>query len=185
MNSMRTGDWITPGRDGYLPVVTVIPVRESFDLRTEKTMKSNHYRRLGLAAAGAIAFGAAPALAGECAAAGAMSLAGAPTAPKAVTDDVLGAIELGPEINVDGRSLRLRKLVVQPGGVVPLHSHDGRPALILTASGEITEHRSTCAAPIVHKTGDLTREVKGTSHYWVNHGKVPAVLYSADVKQDD
>jgi quercetin dioxygenase-like cupin family protein len=126
-----------------------------------------------------------PALAGECAAPGKSSLANAPTAPKAVTDDVLGAIDLGQEVGVDGRSLRLRKLVVQPGGIVPLHSHDDRPALILTVSGEITEHRSTCAQPIVHKAGDLAREVKGTTHYWINHGKVPAVLYSADVKHGD
>jgi mannose-6-phosphate isomerase-like protein (cupin superfamily) len=123
-------------------------------------------RPLGFAMASALAFAAAPALAGECAAPGKSSLANAPTAPKAVTDDVLGAI-------------------VQPGGIVPLHSHDDRPALILTVSGEITEHRSTCAQPIVHKAGDLAREVKGTTHYWINHGKVPAVLYSADVKHGD
>jgi quercetin dioxygenase-like cupin family protein len=142
-------------------------------------------RPLGFAMASALALTAAPALAGECAAPGTSSLANAPSAPKAVTDDVLGAIDLGQEVGVDGRSLRLRKLVVQPGGVVPLHSHDDRPALILTVSGEITEHRSTCAQPIVHKAGDLAREVKGTTHYWINHGKVPAVLYSADVKHGD
>lgn len=142
-------------------------------------------RPLCLAAAAAVAVAASPALAGQCAAPGTMSLANAPAAPKAVTDDVLGAIDLGQEVGVDGRSLRLRKLVVQPGGIVPLHSHDDRPALILTVSGEITEHRSTCAQPIVHKAGDLAREVRGTTHYWVNHGKTPAVLYSADVKHGD
>jgi quercetin dioxygenase-like cupin family protein len=142
-------------------------------------------RPLGLAMASALALTAAPAFAGECSAPGTSDLANAPTAPNAVTDDVLGAIDLGQEVGVDGRSLRLRKLVVQPGGIVPLHSHDDRPALILTVSGEITEHRSTCARPIVHKAGDLAREVKGTTHYWVNHGKVPAVLYSADVKHGD
>lgn len=142
-------------------------------------------RPLGLAMASAVALTAAPAFAGECTAPGMSSLANAPIAPKAVTDDVLGAIDLGQEVGIADRSLRLRKLVVQPGGIVPLHAHDDRPALILTVSGEITEHRSTCAQPIVHKTGDLAREVKGTTHYWINHGKVPAVLYSADVKHGD
>lgn len=140
------------------------------------------------AAASLAAFGlaaAAPAMAGECSAPGTTDLSAAPTSPKAVTDDVLGAVELGDQIDFPGHALRLRKLVVQPGGVVPLHSHDHRPALILTASGEITEYRNSCAKPILHKAGDLAREVKGTSHYWVNTGKTPAILYSADVKADD
>lgn len=143
-------------------------------------------RRAAAAACAAFALtAAAPALAGECSAAGSLDLSAAPTAPKAVTDDVLGAIDLGEQIDFSGHALRLRKLVVQPGGVVPLHSHEHRPALILTASGEITEYRSSCAKPIVHKAGDLAREVKGVSHYWVNTGKTPAVLYSADVRADD
>lgn len=136
---------------------------------------------LGAAFVTAALAGASPALAGQCTAEGANALAGAPTAPKAVTDDVLGSIDLGPEIEVAGRQLRLRKLVVQPGGVVPLHSHKDRPALILTVSGMIKEYRSTCAQPVVHKAGELSREAEGISHYWVNDGKVPAVLYSADI----
>ena len=77
--------------------------------------------------------------------------------------------------------MRTRRLVVQPGGILPLHSHKDRPALIYTVSGRITEYRSNCAAPIVHKAGDIAREADGISHYWINHGKVPAVLLSSDV----
>ena len=58
------------------------------------------------------------------------------------------ASTFGAEIGVAGRDLRLRRLVVQPGGIVPFHSHAGRPALIITVSGDITEYRSTCAVPI-------------------------------------
>ena len=54
--------------------------------------------------------------------------------------------------------LRLRKLVVQPGGVVPWHEHAARPANILVAEGSITEYRSTCKVPIEHKAGDVTAE---------------------------
>jgi len=127
---------------------------------------------------------AAPAHAGQCPAGmeTANPLADRASAPKNVTDDVLGSIDLGKEIGVNGRDLRLRKLVVQPGGVVPFHSHDGRPALILTVSGEITEYRTTCGVPITHRAGELSRETNEVGHYWVNNGKVPAVLYSADVK---
>ena len=137
---------------------------------------------LGVALAGFA--GASPAVAGQCPAGQQIAnpLADRATMPKAVTDDVLGSVDLGPQIGVNGRDLRLRKLVVQPGGVVPFHSHEGRPALILTVSGEITEYRTTCGVPITHKAGELAEETKETGHYWVNHGKVPAVLYSADVK---
>ncbi|MEO8454893.1 MAG: cupin domain-containing protein [Sphingomicrobium sp.] len=124
---------------------------------------------------------ATPALAGQCATPGINTLANAPMMPKGVTDTVIGAINLGPEISVDGRELRTRRLVVQPGGIVPLHSHKDRPALIYTVSGSITEYSSTCAAPIQHKAGDISREADGLSHYWINHGKVPAVLLSSDV----
>ena len=136
-------------------------------------------------AAGIIAIaalgGATPAFAGQCSAAGANALANAPTSPKDVTDTVIGAVDLGNEINVDGRQLRTRRLVVQPGGIVPLHSHADRPALIVTVSGSITEYRSDCSAPIVHNAGDISREADGISHYWINQGSEPAVLLSSDV----
>ena len=126
---------------------------------------------------------AAPAVAGECPAgkAGTNPLTGAPTAPKAVTDTVIGSVDLGAEINVADRQLRTRRLVVQPGSIVPLHSHKDRPALIYTVSGQITEYRSSCMVPIVHKGGDIAREADGISHYWINRGKVPTVLLSSDV----
>jgi quercetin dioxygenase-like cupin family protein len=137
----------------------------------------------GIIAVAAFA-GASPALAGQCPAGQEVAnpLADRQTMPRAVTDDVLGSIDLGKEIGVQGRDLRLRRLVIQPGGVVPFHSHDGRPALIITVSGEITEYRTTCGVPITHHAGELARETRETSHYWVNNGTAPAVLLSADVK---
>ena len=102
-----------------------------------------------------------------------MDLANAPMMPKGVTDMVIWSVDLGPEIGVDGRQLRTRRLVVQPGGIVPLHSHKDRPALIYTLSGSITEYSTACGAPIEHKAGDISREADGLSHYWINHGKVP------------
>ena len=73
---------------------------------------------------------ATPAAAAQCPAAGKSDLANAPTMPKGVTDDVIGSINLASEIGVEGRQLRTRRLVVQPGGIVPVHSHKDRPALI-------------------------------------------------------
>jgi quercetin dioxygenase-like cupin family protein len=141
---------------------------------------------LALIAAFAVAGTAAPAFAGTCPAGkeGTNPLAGAATMPSKVTDNVLSTVDLGPEINVAGRSLRLRKLVLQPGGVVPMHSHVDRPALIMTASGTVTEYSSSCLVPIVHKAGDVANEAGGVSHWWKNTGKTVAVLYSSDVHND-
>jgi quercetin dioxygenase-like cupin family protein len=135
-----------------------------------------------LALAAPFAF-ATPALAGDCPSGKEMTnaLAGHPTMPKDVTDTVIGAIDLGSELGVNGRELRTRRLVIQPGGIVPFHSHKGRPALIVTVSGEVTEYRSTCGVGIVHKAGDISREAEGIAHWWKNEGTQPAVLLSSDV----
>lgn len=128
---------------------------------------------------------ATPAVAADCPQGGEVpattTLTGAPTMPKDVTDTVIGSIDLAKEIGVQGRLLRTRRLVVQPGGIVPLHAHKDRPALIITVSGQITEHRSSCAVPIVHHAGDIAREADGISHWWINEGTEPAVLLSSDV----
>ncbi len=128
-----------------------------------------------------------PALAGSCPAGQTIAnpLAGAPTAPSMVTDNVIGSVDLQKEIDVNNRDLRLRRLVVQPGGIVPLHSHVGRPALIITVSGQMTEYRSSCAVGIVHNAGEVSSESDGISHWWKNTGRGPAVLLSADVKARD
>lgn len=107
------------------------------------------------------------------------------TMPKDVTDNEIGVVPLGSEIKgLDNRRLRLRRLVVQPGGVVPWHSHADRPALIMTLSGSITEYRSTCAVGIDHAAGDVSQESGGISHWWKNNGNTPAVLIAADIKND-
>lgn len=138
-------------------------------------------------AVSAAALAAAPAHAGACPAgqSAANPLADAQTAPSGVTDDVVGSVDLQRELGFADHDLRLRRLVVQPGGVVPLHGHAGRPALITVVSGSITEYRSTCAVGIDHAAGDVSIESDGISHWWRNNGKVAAVLLSADVKARD
>ena len=145
-------------------------------------MTASSTTKFVLALLATVAF-ASPALAGDCPAgkAGVNSLVGAPTMPKDVTDTVIGSVDLGAEINVADRQLRTRRLVVQPGGIVPMHSHVDRPALIYTVSGSIVEYRSSCTVPITHMAGDIAREADGISHYWINKGKVPVVLLSSDV----
>lgn len=125
--------------------------------------------------------------AGECPAdqVGANALPGAPTAPVGITDTELASIDLAQEnVHLDQRRLRLRHMTIAPGGVVPLHSHEDRPALIKVDSGEIYENNSKCAVPILHKAGDIAREHLGTKHWWKNTGSQPVELTIADIVND-
>ena len=107
------------------------------------------------------------------------------TPAKGVTDKVLAAINLAEEpAKIENRMLRLRKLTIAPGGVVPWHSHGDRPAIIYIVSGEVTEYASNCAVPILHKTSEVARETHVTAHWWKNTGKETAVLLSADLLHD-
>jgi quercetin dioxygenase-like cupin family protein len=105
------------------------------------------------------------------------------TPASGVTDVVITTLDVANEKSVmlKGRVFRGRRLDIMPGGVVPWHSHSDRPALLLISSGEITEYASTCAVPIVHKTGDITAEKAPTSHWWKNVGTTPVVIYAFDL----
>ena len=105
--------------------------------------------------------------------------------PQGVTDTVLATIDLGKEeIGLKNHQLRIRRLVIEPGGVVPWHSHDARPALIMILQGEINEYASNCAGPIVHKAGEVAPETKGTSHWWKNLSGQTVILTSSDILGD-
>jgi quercetin dioxygenase-like cupin family protein len=126
---------------------------------------------------------AGEAAAGECPAGKTMANAMKPgaTMPKDVTDNVIGSIDLGQGYNIAGKTMRLRRLVIQPGGVVPWHSHAERPANIYVVEGAVTEYRSTCAVPIEHKAGEVAVESGDLAHWWKNNTAAPTVLISADI----
>lgn len=126
--------------------------------------------------------------AGECPAdkVSANALANAPTAPIGVIDTELASIDLAKEnVKLNQRRLRMRHMTIAPGGVVPLHDHADRPALILVKSGEIFEHSSKCAVPILHKAGEVAREYLGTKHHWKNATNQPVELTIADIVNDE
>jgi quercetin dioxygenase-like cupin family protein len=136
---------------------------------------------------GSLAVGLASAAAGQCPADQVKSNAREPVshAAKGVTDTVLGAIDLEREpAMIKERQLRFRKLTIEPGGIVPWHSHGDRPAIIYIAEGEIIEYASTCAVPIVHKAGEIRPETNPTSHWWQNTGSKTVVLFVGDVLHD-
>ena len=107
------------------------------------------------------------------------------TAPVGVMENELASIDLSKEnVKLDQRRLRFRHMEIQPGGIVPLHSHADRPALIMVNAGEIYENSSKCLVPILHHAGDISREYLGTQHWWKNEGKTTVVLTIADIVND-
>lgn len=79
------------------------------------------------------------------------------------------------------RALRLRRITVQPGGVIAWHTHTALQGMAILLSGEMTEFRNTCLDPIVHHAGDVTREDAGTAHGWRNLSDQPAVILVSHV----
>jgi quercetin dioxygenase-like cupin family protein len=152
------------------------------------TRKSGLGRGLVLAAviAGGCAF-ALPAFAGECPADQKKTDVRAPVdfKPVGVTDTVIASIDVSKApFNINDRLFRMRKLTVEPGGIVPWHSHADRPAIIYITEGEIVEYASNCAAPLAHKAGDVVAETPEVSHWWKNLGDKTVVLYVGDVLHD-
>jgi quercetin dioxygenase-like cupin family protein len=109
-----------------------------------------------------------------------------PDKPVGVTGTVIASIDLAPKGgSFKGQLLRMRKLTIEPGGIVPWHEHSERPANIYVISGTIEENRANCLVPIVHKAGDVAIEFgKGFAHWWKNTGTEPVVLISADIFKD-
>ncbi len=104
------------------------------------------------------------------------------TPASGVTDTVIASVDVAKEpAKIDGRLFRMRKLVIQPGGVVPWHSHGDRPAIIYITKGTLIEYASNCSEPITHSEGDVSTETGGTSHWWKNESNGVAELLSADL----
>lgn len=150
----------------------------------EKTM--NKTMIAAVVTAFATVGGAFVANAGECPAASVLStpatFEGDHSQSAGVTDTVLAVNHLAdfyPEYA--GRDQRIRMLTIEPGGVVAMHSHEDRPALIYIITGEIVEHRTTCAEPIVHKAGEVAAELGGLAHWWKNESNDTVTLISSDL----
>lgn len=144
---------------------------------------------MALAAAGFLTLAATAAGAGECPAdkrvPDGQGQKMVSHGPKGVKDVVRSSTNLTHEAPaLSDRLFRLRQLDIEPGGIVPWHSHDERPAQIYVVKGRIVEYASNCAVPIEHGPGDVAREAKGTSHWWQNHSAEPVVLISVDIFHD-
>lgn len=105
----------------------------------------------------------------------------APTGNKGVNISPSTALDLTGEVDgVEGRQLRLRVVTVEPGGVVGIHSHNGRPAVAYVLQGTLTEHVEGGG---VHERsqGESWTEDKTITHWAENKGAKPLVIVAVDV----
>lgn len=83
----------------------------------------------------------------------------------------LGEQLLAGEAWVRGeRKMRVREITIQPGGVVAVHQHQGRPGMAYILEGSIREHRSDAEGPIERHQGAVSFEKTGVTHWWENTG---------------
>jgi len=108
----------------------------------------------------------------------------APTENKGLSQDKLRSLDLTEEIDsVKGRPLRMRKIMLLPGGVIGLHSHKDRPTVSYFLQGEVIYHEEG-KPPRVVKAGEGIAEGKDTTHWAENRQGVAAVWIAVDIPKE-
>jgi quercetin dioxygenase-like cupin family protein len=104
-----------------------------------------------------------------------------PTETVGQTEELLRSIDLTNELDSSkGRPLRMRKVTLQPGGVLGLHNHVDRPAVTYLLQGQMTYHQEG-KPDLVANPGDGFAEGRATTHWAESTGKVPAVWIAVDI----
>jgi hypothetical protein len=113
-----------------------------------------------------------------------------PTKHKGLSVAVLGMVgaeSIEKQIGLSGYDLRLREVVIEPGGAIARHSHAKRPGVVQTISGTFTEGRAAGAgmAPIIteYPAGkkQALLETWDTEHWGWNTGQEPATILVCDL----
>src|SRR5689334_11291108 len=77
-------------------------------------------------------------------------LATLPAERTGISGQVLAKVDLPGDFPLgSGRQLRMRRVTIEPGGFLPLHSHADRPAVAYVLQGTLTEYLEGEAEPIV------------------------------------
>jgi quercetin dioxygenase-like cupin family protein len=100
----------------------------------------------------------------------AVGQAKAPTGDKGLSADKLEAID----------TLRMRKVMLLPNGVIGLHSHKDQPTVNYLLQGVITFHQEG-KPPVVVKAGESFAEGRATTHWAENRAGVAAVWIAVDI----
>jgi quercetin dioxygenase-like cupin family protein len=105
----------------------------------------------------------------------------APTQTVGQTEQLLRSLDLTNELeSAKGRPLRMRKITLQPGGVLGLHNHVDRPAITYLLQGQMTYHQDG-KPDLVANPGEGFAEGRATTHWAESTGKVPAVWIAVDI----
>ena len=105
----------------------------------------------------------------------------APSDYKSVTEDVLAAIDLAPEIDsIANRELRLSRAVIAPGGHIGLHSHQGDPTIVYLLSGVLTNHHDDGTTQ-EFRPGEAFAEFGPRAHWVENKGSGPVTFIVANI----
>jgi quercetin dioxygenase-like cupin family protein len=104
-----------------------------------------------------------------------------PTENKGVKVGAPTFLDLTEEIdNVAGRQLRMRVVTLEPGGVVAMHSHKGRPTVAYALQGTLTEHLENGEVRD-HGEGEAWTEDRNTTHWAENKGDKAVMVIAVDV----
>lgn len=104
-----------------------------------------------------------------------------PTQTVGQSEELLRSLDLTNEMaSTKGRTLRMRKITVQPGGVLAVHNHVDRPAVTYLLQGQMTYHQEG-KPDLIANPGDGFAEGRATTHWAENTGKVPAVWIAVDI----
>ena len=93
----------------------------------------------------------------------------------------VGIVDLTGWRSTGDLRLRQRRLTIPPGGIIPTHEHNDRPSIVYIVNGEVIEHNSKCAVPIVHHAGDTDTEFGAFRHWWENKTKEDVVVIGTDI----
>jgi len=105
----------------------------------------------------------------------------APTENKGVSVSAPTFVDLTNEVDsIAGRQLRMRTVTIEPGGIVAMHSHKGRPAVAIAQGGTLTEHLENGDVHD-HPQGEAWSESNGISHWAENKGDAPLKVVACDV----
>ena len=104
---------------------------------------------------------------------------------RGIASEVLGTVDLGPEIEgMAGRQLRMRLVTFEPGAVYgPVHDHVDRPGIVYILQGTITDHRDGTVTD--YGPGLGWPEDRNTTHWLENRGTTTAVEVSVDIVRDE
>lgn len=105
----------------------------------------------------------------------------APDKPRGVTVGKTSSLDLSAELDdLRGRQLRVRMITFEPGGAVPLHSHNGRPGIATVLKGTLTEHVQGKGV-FERQQGDRLVEDRNTVHWVENRTDQTAMVLATDV----